>query len=81
MRPVRWIVGLVVLVAVVVALAASYLAVTGIQVWWTSRQDDRSPASAIVVMGAAQWNGVPSPVLARRLDHAAELYAAGDRSS
>ena len=77
MRPVRWIVGLVVLVAVVVALAASYLAVTGIQVWWTSRQDDRSPASAIVVMGAAQWNGVPSPVLARRLDHAAELYAAG----
>lgn len=77
MRPVRWIVGLVVLVGVVVALAGTYLAVTGIQVWWASRQDDRSPAAAVVVMGAAQWNGVPSPVLARRLDHAAELYADG----
>jgi len=77
MRPVRWIVGLVVLVGVVVALAGTYLAVTGIQVWWASRQDDRSPAAAVVVMGAAQWNGVPSPVLAGRLDHAAELYADG----
>lgn len=77
MRPVRWIVGLVVLVGVVVALVGTYLAVTGIQVWWASRQDDRSPAAALVVMGAAQWNGVPSPVLARRLDHAAALHAAG----
>jgi uncharacterized SAM-binding protein YcdF (DUF218 family) len=77
MRPVRWIVGLVVLVGVMVAVAGTYLAVTGIQVWWASRQDDRSPAAAVVVMGAAQWNGVPSPVLARRLDHAAELYADG----
>lgn len=77
MRPVRWIVGLVVLVGVMVAVAGTYLAVTGIQVWWASRQDDRSSAAAVVVMGAAQWNGVPSPVLARRLDHAAELYADG----
>ena len=77
MRPVRWIVGLVVLVGVVMALAGAWLAVTGVEVWWASRHDDRSPAAAVVVMGAAQWNGVPSPVLARRLDHAAELHAAG----
>lgn len=59
------------------ALVVLYLGVTFAQVWWASRQDDRSPASAIIVMGAAQWNGVPSPVLRGRLDHAADLYAAG----
>jgi uncharacterized SAM-binding protein YcdF (DUF218 family) len=61
----------------VTALVVLYVAVTFAQVWWASRQDDPSPASAIVVMGAAQWNGVPSPVLKARLDHAAELYDEG----
>ena len=32
---------------------------------------------AIVVLGAAQFNGTPSPVFANRLDHAAELYRDG----
>ena len=35
------------------------------------------PASAIIVLGAAQYNGEPSPVLQARLDHAAELCEAG----
>jgi uncharacterized SAM-binding protein YcdF (DUF218 family) len=61
----------------VIALVLLYGAVTFGQVWWASRQDDRAPASAIVVLGAAQWNGKPSPVLKARLDHAAELYRAG----
>lgn len=39
-----------------------------------SQQDERRPADAIVVLGAAQYNGRPSPVLKARLDHAAELY-------
>ncbi len=43
----------------------------------TARVDDRSPADAIVVLGAAQYDGKPSPVLQARLDHAAELYRAG----
>lgn len=42
-----------------------------------SRQDERRPADAIVVLGAAQYNGRPSPVLKARLDHALELYRAG----
>lgn len=71
---IRWVVRLAVLVG---AAAALYVAVTFIQVWHASRQDDPSPASAIVVMGAAQWNGVPSPVLRARLDHAAELWTEG----
>jgi uncharacterized SAM-binding protein YcdF (DUF218 family) len=61
----------------VVALAVLYVGVTFGQVWWESRQDNPRPASAIVVMGAAQWNGRPSPVLKARLDHAAGLWEQG----
>lgn len=42
-----------------------------------SRQDQRRPADAIVVLGAAQYNGKPSPVLRARLDHALALYHEG----
>ena len=46
--------------------------------WRASGRDERLPdAEAIIVLGAAQYNGVPSPVLANRLDHAAELYDEG----
>jgi uncharacterized SAM-binding protein YcdF (DUF218 family) len=37
-------------------------------------RDEAQPADAIVVLGAAQYNGRPSPVLKARLDHAYELY-------
>jgi uncharacterized SAM-binding protein YcdF (DUF218 family) len=40
-------------------------------------RDERRPADAIVVLGAAQFNGVASDVFAARLDHAVELYQAG----
>src|ERR1041385_257340 len=46
-------------------------------VWWGSRLDQLEPADAIVVLGAAQYNGRPSPVLKARLDHALELYRRG----
>lgn len=54
-----------------------YLSVTFVQVWLAARRDDARPAEAIVVFGAAQYNGSPSPVLRARLDHAADLYARG----
>jgi uncharacterized SAM-binding protein YcdF (DUF218 family) len=57
-----------------ILLGLVYLAVTFVQVWQASRRDDAQPAEAIVVFGAAQYNGRPSPVLAARLDHAADLY-------
>jgi uncharacterized SAM-binding protein YcdF (DUF218 family) len=63
--------------AALVALMVLYVGVTFGQVWWASRQDDRQPASAIVVMGAAQWDGRPSPVLKARLDHAVDLWRQG----
>lgn len=43
-------------------------------VWYASRLDERALADAIVVLGAAQYNGRPSPVLKARLDHALALY-------
>jgi len=42
-----------------------------------SQQDQRQPVDAIVVLGAAQYNGRPSPVLRARLDHALGLYREG----
>lgn len=41
------------------------------------RRDYAAPADAIVVLGAAQYDGRPSPVLRARLDHAIELYNRG----
>ena len=70
----RWVIRLVFGLLAVIVL---YLGVTFAQVWWSARQDNTAPAAAIVVMGAAQWNGSPSPVLKGRLDHAADLYKAG----
>jgi uncharacterized SAM-binding protein YcdF (DUF218 family) len=46
-------------------------------VWAVSRQDQRRPAGAIVVLGAAQYNGRPSPVLEARLSHALALFREG----
>jgi uncharacterized SAM-binding protein YcdF (DUF218 family) len=45
-----------------------------IMVLVVSQQDQRQPVDAIVVLGAAQYNGRPSPVLRARLDHALALY-------
>ena len=45
-------------------------------IWWEGR-DMARPASAIVVLGAAQYVGRPSPVLRARLDHALDLWRRG----
>jgi uncharacterized SAM-binding protein YcdF (DUF218 family) len=54
-----------------------YLVITLVQVYLTGRQYDPHPAGAIVVMGAAQYDGVPSPDLQARLDEAVKLYHQG----
>lgn len=70
----RWAIRIVLLV---VAAGVLYVGVTFLQVWSDSRRDEAKPASTIIVMGAAQWDGVPSPVFKKRLDHAVELYNQG----
>ncbi len=58
------------------ALAVAYVALTFVQVYRASRHDGARPADAIIVLGAAQYDGRPSPVLQDRLDHALALYEA-----
>jgi uncharacterized SAM-binding protein YcdF (DUF218 family) len=63
-------------------LALMAWAVTIAMVWGWSRRDDAAGASArvadaIIVLGAAQYAGRPSPVLQARLDHARALYERG----
>lgn len=47
------------------------------RIWDQGARDDRRPADAIVVLGAAQYDGRPSPVFRARLEHAVELYRSG----
>ena len=65
-----------ILVAVGVVLAA-VVCVNVSQVWIAGRTDDRGPVDAIVVMGAAQYDGRPTPQFQARLDHALELWMNG----
>jgi uncharacterized SAM-binding protein YcdF (DUF218 family) len=62
------------LAAVSAALIAAYLTVTLAQVWLASRRDEARPVQAIVVLGAAQYDGRPSPDLRARLDHVVLLW-------
>jgi uncharacterized SAM-binding protein YcdF (DUF218 family) len=66
----RYLAGAVAVVAVILAGSA----------WRTAQvagADERAPADAIVVLGAAQYDGEPSPVFEARLDHAADLHRLG----
>ena len=50
---------------------------TALAIWWTARQDSRPESDAIVVLGSAQYHGVPSSIFEARLEHAVDLYEAG----
>jgi uncharacterized SAM-binding protein YcdF (DUF218 family) len=61
----------------VLLAAVSVYTVALVMVLVVSQQDQRRAVDAIVVLGAAQYNGRPSPVLRARLDHALRLYNEG----
>jgi vancomycin permeability regulator SanA len=66
------------LVSAAVALAVAAGPVAAVtEVQRLAGTNDRTPTDAIVVLGAAQYQGAPSPVLANRLAHAQELVEAG----
>lgn len=73
-RPRRWWRRPLLVAGILLSLLVFYIGVTFIQVWQASRHDGAAPAEAIVVLGAAQYDGRPSPALERRLEHALELY-------
>ncbi len=66
-----------VVVSILVLSMFAYYFLTLLQVWSTGRSDHDRPVDAIVVMGAAQYDGRPSPQLKARLDHVVELWNDG----
>jgi uncharacterized SAM-binding protein YcdF (DUF218 family) len=66
------------IVALAIALPlAAYVVALSKQIEQRSMVDDAEPSDVIVVLGAAEYNGRPSPVLKARLDHAYALYERG----
>lgn len=65
-----------VIVALLCAVVALWLG-SAVSVFWLASHDGAARADAIVVLGAAQYRGRPSPVLRARLDHAVALFAQG----
>src|SRR6201993_1597529 len=59
------------LAAVVIVVDIAYLS---LRIEQQSVRDEAQPADVILVLGAAEYRGRPSPVLRARLDHALELY-------
>jgi uncharacterized SAM-binding protein YcdF (DUF218 family) len=70
-RAIARVVGATAIGAVLVAAWATF------RIWDVGNHDRAQRADAIVVLGAAQYNGTPSAVLRARLDHAIALYASG----
>ena len=65
----RLVVGALLMVVLVVGS-------TAVRVWQVARVDDRQPADAVIVLGAAQYDGEPSSIFAFRLRHAVVLRGA-----
>lgn len=64
------------MIALLLALPVLYIAWTAADIVQTSKRHDDAVVDAIVVMGAAQYDGKPSAVFKARLDHAGDLYRA-----
>lgn len=62
------------LLIVLVGALPFFIAVIAAQIVHTASLQELHPADAIVVFGAAEYSGRPSPVLRARLDHAFDLY-------
>lgn len=54
-----------------------FLIATSLRIVREAGREELHPADAIVVFGAAEYSGRPSPVLRARLDHAYELFEHG----
>ena len=64
-------------VAAAVLAAILLITSTALAIWWTARQDSSPASDAIVVLGSAQYNGVPSSIFEARLEHAIALFEGG----
>ena len=65
------------LLVLLVAVAVIYLSSTCLRILREASRQEIHPADAIVIFGAAEYSGRPSPVYRARLDHGFELYRRG----
>jgi uncharacterized SAM-binding protein YcdF (DUF218 family) len=70
-RRILWVV-----LGLILAAVAVYLGSLSLRIEKQSVRDEANRSDIIIVMGAAEYRGRPSPVLRARLDHAVELYRA-----
>lgn len=70
----RWLVALLLFAMLAAAVVGVGLVAA---IYRQARVDQAQPVDAIVVLGAAQYNGEPGPVLRARLDHALDLHQQG----
>ncbi len=68
---------MIIMAFTLVLLGMLSLVILALTILHQARKDEATPSDAIVVLGAAQWNGSPSTILKARLDHAFDLYASG----
>jgi uncharacterized SAM-binding protein YcdF (DUF218 family) len=65
------------LLTITIIAGALFVAITAIEIVRTASLEEIHAADAIVVFGAAEYSGRPSPVLRARLDHALDLFHRG----
>ncbi len=70
----RWWLRLLILLAAVIVVL---LGAVSVQVVRSASQQEIHSADAIVIFGAAEYSGRPSPVLRARLDHGLDLFHRG----
>ncbi len=70
----KWAVGIAGLALLALAVEVAHVAE---RIAHQSTVDEAQPADIILVLGAAEYRGKPSPVLRARLDHALALYKRG----
>lgn len=68
---------IVTLTSAVVLSVAAYVCLCGVLLMWHASHTDTRAADAIVVMGAAQYDGTPSPLLESRLSQAIDDWKKG----
>lgn len=64
-------------IALFVIFAIAFPAYVAGQIWWSGTRSATGKVDGIIVLGAAQYNGRPGEILTARLEHALQIYKAG----
>jgi vancomycin permeability regulator SanA len=76
-KPRRWLRVLILVFVLLLVAASAWARWVVVQINRYARMDEAAPADAIVVFGAAEYAGKPSPVYRARLNHAKDLFDRG----